>query len=325
MLFGLEPANPKSSPPTRAVLQLFAGLEKKADHKIISGQFSDFGARASVEAMQRVFDVTGQWPALFGADCCYVGNRKISFDKVNPAAIAWWKQGGLVTISAHLWNPARETGDGLRDKDVDLTQLLKPGTLANTNWMRMLDEMAAGLDELQQAGVVVLWRPFHEMNGGWFWWGDRDPEAFQAVWKHMFHYFTETKKLNNLLWVYGPNHGDKVTAFYAGGDYVDIIGLDAYTDFIDPEHIRGYDQIIKLNKPFGFTEYGPYGPSKPPGDYNYVRFIEGIQKNFPKTVFFMSWNAKWSLSSNLNTRELLENPLILNRDQLPREIFVAPK
>jgi len=187
------------------------------------------------------------------------------------------------------------------------------------NWMEELDLAADGPLELKQAGVVVLWRPFHEMNGGWFWWGAQDFDTFIQVWKHMFRYFSETKGLDNLLWVYGPNHGQNTARYYAGNSYVDIVGLDAYTDFIDPEHIKGYKEVAALPKPFGFTEFGPHGSQNPPGDYDYRRFIEGIEKNFPKTCFFMSWNGKWSLATNQFTRELLESPSILNREDLPKE------
>ena len=142
--------------------------------------------------------------------------------------------------------------------------------------MKQLDTLAAGLTELKDAGVVVLWRPFHEMNGNWFWWGGKDPAAFQKVWRHMFDYFTKTKGLDNLLWVYGPNHGEKVAAYYPGDRFVDVVGLDAYTDFVDPAHIRGYREVAAIPKPFGFTEFGPHGSSSPPGDYDYPRLLGGI-------------------------------------------------
>jgi peptidoglycan/xylan/chitin deacetylase (PgdA/CDA1 family) len=170
---------------------------------------------------------------------------------------------------------------------------------------------------------VVLWRPFHEMNGGWFWWGAKDPETFIRVWRHMFDYFTKTKGLDNLLWVYSPNHGNKTAAYYAGDQYVDLVGLDAYTDFVDPQHIAGYEAVAKLPKPFGFTEFGPHGPENPPGNYDYLRFLEGVKKNFPKTTFFLAWHAKWSLAQNQNTKELLENPWLVNREDLPAS-FAAP-
>ncbi len=155
--------------------------------------------------------------------------------------------------------------------------------------------------------------------------GAKDPDTFIKVWRHMFDYLSKTKGLDNLLWVYGPNHGNNTAKYYAGDAYVDIVGLDAYTDFIDKEHIKGYDEVASLPKPFGFTEYGPFGPQNPPGDYDYRKFLEGIQKSFPKTVFFMSWNAKWSLAGNNNTEELLAHPWIVNREDLPAGLVSSPQ
>ena len=106
---------------------------------------------------------------------------------------------------------------------------------------------------------------------------------------------------------------------------MDIVGLDAYTDFVDPQHIRGYDAVAKLPKPFGFTEFGPHGPHNPPGDYDYTRFIDGVQKHFPKTTFFLAWHYKWSLGRNHNAKQLLEHPWLVNREDLPVEFAAQPK
>lgn len=129
---------------------------------------------------------------------------------------------------------------------MELETLLTPGHETHVRWMHELDILAAGLAELQDAGVAVLWRPFHEVNGDWFWWGGKKPETFIRVWRHMFEYFTKTKGLNNLLWVYGPNHGKHTAEYYDGDAYVDIVGLDAYTDFVDPKHILGYPEVARL-------------------------------------------------------------------------------
>ena len=324
-LMAAEPANPKANEAARKVLNYFHELSARTEGKrILSGQFSDFGNGANLRIMERIHEKTGHWPALIGVDYADFPRGSLTTKRPNEVAINYWKQGGLVTVMAHMYNPANPKGGGLRDKGVNVADLLKEGTETHTRWMAELDLAADGLLELKQAGVVVLWRPFHEMNGGWFWWGAQDFDAFVQVWRHMFGYFTETKGLDNLLWVYGPNHGQNTAKYYAGDAYVDIVGLDAYTDFIDPEHIRGYKEISALPKPFGFTEFGPHGSQNPPGDYDYRRFIEGLEKNFSKTCFFMSWNARWSLATNQFTRELLESPLILNREDLPKGLVPSP-
>ena len=317
-----EPANRSATPQTRKILDYFTELStRKEGRRILSGQFSDFGNGANLRIMERIHERTGHWPALIGVDYADFPRGSLTTKVPNQVAIEYWKQGGLVTVMAHLSNPANPKGGGLRDKGVNLEELLSEGAETHRRWMEELDLMAEGLKELQEAGVVVLWRPFHEMNGGWFWWGAKDPDQFIKVWRHSFDYFTKTKGLNNLLWVYGPNHSQNTANYYAGDGYVDLVGLDAYTDFIDPQHIKGYEEIVALPKPFGFTEYGPHGSQNPPGDYDYRRFIAGLQKEFPKTCFFMSWNAKWSLATNLFTKELLDDPAVVNRADLPASLF----
>ena len=77
--------------------------------------------------------------------------------KPHPA-IDYWKQGGLVEVNVHLPEPNQPACGGLRDKDVDITALVKDGTPANVAWLHELDKIAAGLQQLNEAGVVVLWR-----------------------------------------------------------------------------------------------------------------------------------------------------------------------
>jgi len=313
-----EPADPNLDAKGRAILAYFQGLEARSNKRLLSGQFVNFGRGANLRLMDAVHEETGHWPAILGVDYADFHRGSLTYETPNQAAIEYWKQGGLVTVSAHLYNPANTNGGGLRDKGVDLNSLLATNSETHIRWMGELDLMAAGLQQLKEAGVVVLWRPFHEMNGDWFWWGGQDPQTFVKLWRQMFDYLTMAKGLDNLLWVYGPNHGTNAADYYPGDRYVDLVGLDAYTDFVDTNHIHGYAAVARLNKPFGFTEFGPHGPSDPPGDYDYLRFVDGIKKYFPKTVFFMSWNAKWSLARNENTRKLLEDSWIVNREDLPK-------
>lgn len=318
----MEPANPDSNAKVRGILNYFEGLAKKPDKRVVSGQFTNYGPGATLPELKRAYDKTGHWPALAGLD--YIAEHH-GWDcrNVNRAAIEFWKQGGLVTISAHADNPVRPEGGGLRDKPIDLHLLLAPEGDTHARWMKELDIMADGLQELKDNGVVVLWRPFHEMNGDWFWWCGGDPETFQKAWRQMFDYFTKTRKLDNLIWVYSPNHGAKTAAYYAGDRYVDLVGLDAYTDYVDRAHIKGCDEVLALGKPFGFTEFGPHGSHNPPGDYDYRKFIAGIMKEFPQATFFLAWSSKWSIAANNYSKELLEHPWIVNREDLPRALFPA--
>jgi mannan endo-1,4-beta-mannosidase len=316
-----DPANPRASASARALLTYLQSLNGRTNQHILSGQFTDFGKGANLRLVQRVHDRTVHWPAMIGVDYADFGSGSLTVEVPNRVASQYWKEGGLVTVSAHLYNPANPNGGGLRDKGVNLEELLDTTTDTGRRWQHELDLVANGLQQLKDAGVVVLWRPFHEMNGGWFWWGAKEPDTFIRVWRQMFDYLSTTKGLDNLLWVYSPNHGPNTARYYAGDTYVDIVGLDAYTDFVDPEHIKGYDEVAALPKPFGFTEFGPHGAQNPPGDYDYRRLLAGIQEHFPKTCFFKCWNGRWSLASNEHTKELLSSPAVINREDLPAALF----
>jgi mannan endo-1,4-beta-mannosidase len=313
------PADPQLNPRGRAILTYFQQLSASPDLKLVSGQFAGWsGSSAKIEVLAKIHRATGQWPALIGLDYCGwdQGEAAIHIAPVNKLALAYWRAGGLITISWHAPNPAKPNGGGLKETGMKIADLLVAGP-THDRWLKSLDQVAAGLQELQAAGVVVIWRPFHEMNGGWFWWGAQEPADFIAVWRQMFDYFTKTKGLHNLIWAYGPNHGKNPAAYYPGDAYADLTGLDAYTDHIDPDHIKGYPELVALNKPFGFTEYGPHGASNPPGDYDYRQLLDGWEKNFPATRHFLCWDQKWNPAENKFAKEFYNDPRVITRASLP--------
>lgn len=316
----LAPADPALNARGRAILAYFQKLQASPDLRLVSGQFCGWsGSSAKMEVLAKIDRATGKWPAMIGLDYCGWENDQptVRVAPVNALAKEYWQAGGLVTISWHAPNPANPQGGGLRDKGVALRDLITPGTDTHHRWMRYLDQIAAGLKELQDAGIVVIWRPLHEMNGDWFWWGAHEPDDFIAVWRHMFDYFTNEKKLHHLIWSYGPNHGLRTAAYFPGERYADLTGIDAYTDHIDGEHIFGYDVVAALKKPVGFTEFGPHGASNPPGDYDFRRFLEGIAKNFPQSRHFLVWDAKWNPAENRFAKEFYNDPRVITRDALP--------
>ena len=312
-----SPADPQLNERGRAILAWFQQLQAGSELKLVSGQFLGFGPGAKLQAAGRIHETTGRWPALVSVDYTDFKAGWIDPHTPNEVMLDYWRTGGLVGASAHLNNPARENGGGLRDKGFKLADLLVPGTPVYARWLRQLDALAGALQEMQAAGVVVLWRPFHEMNGGWFWWGAQDPADLIRAWRQMFDYFTTTKGLHNLIWVYSPNHGSHTADYYPGDGYADLVGLDAYTDFIDSGHIRGYPEVAALNKPFGFTEFGPHGASDPPGDYDFRRFLAGLADNFPRSRFFLSWDGKWNPAENKFAREFYQDPRVITREMLP--------
>ena len=319
------PADREAFASTRIVLNYVASLPQKKDKKLLSGQFVSGHPAVTLGTIEKIHESSGKWVALLGFDYYPPRSAKLSpfeeqkpprWQVVNPLIKEHWKAGGLVTINHHMINPW--TGTHAWSKAGDLAELLDPATPAGAFYQRQLAMIADGLDDLQQAGIVVLYRPFHEVNGAWFWWGNRDPEAFRKLWRSLFQYFTVQRKLHNLIWIY--NSGSM--AHYPGDEYVDMVSYDLYND--DPAKARPmYEEQVKIGKPFALAEYGPGRATKvkAPLNYDYGPFARRIQASLPAAVYFLSWSGPWGLDANMNVRQLLNDPLIVNRDDLRRDLF----
>jgi len=143
-------------------------------------------------------------------------------------------------------------------------ELTTEGTPLNDAWKVGVDKIAVHLKVLQQARIPVLWRPYHEMNGVWFWWCNQPGEqGFKRLWIMMYNYLTHHHKLNNLIWVWNPNAPrDRLNDeawpykdFYPGNEYVDILAADVYRNDYKQSH---HDELIELGggKPLALGEVG---------------------------------------------------------------------
>ncbi len=121
-------------------------------------------------------------------------------------------------------NPNTDYAFYKADTEFDAANALVEGTWENKVFTEDLKNMATYLKLLRDADIPVLWRPFHEASGGWFWWG-KDAASFKALWVAMFDYF-KAEGLNNLIWVWTAQGNDE--DWYPGEQYVDIIGRDIY-------------------------------------------------------------------------------------------------
>ena len=160
------------------------------------------------------------------------------------------------------------------------------------------------MKRLKEAGVVVLWRPFHEMNGTWFWWGPNDrtkqtnAKDFQLLWQDMHRTF-EAMGLDNLVWVYAGNNPwkpyvrDAFVAMYPGADFVDVVGMDIYKAPV-PEFAENYETLKQFNKPIVIAECGDDIDNlgvKVLDERDLVRQYKG------KAAYFMQWSS-WRTRSS---------------------------
>jgi mannan endo-1,4-beta-mannosidase len=239
-----EPADKELIPEARGVLDYLESVYGKKTIAALNGA-------KNVESIQKA---SGKTPAIVGFDLSgwnsppWGKTYRPVVEKTLADVKAWWARGGIVAMQCHWIHPANpdgsawlgEHGKKTASPPFDFTNAFKPGTQANEELMRDLKNHADYLEELARARVPVLWRPLHEIEGGWFWWTDPEqPENTAALWRFMFDYFTRERKLHNLIWVYasalrcgkgkeGVTNVEMRKRFYPGANCVDIVGIDVY-------------------------------------------------------------------------------------------------
>jgi len=245
-------------------------------------------------------------------------------------AIAQARLGRIITLMWHCCDPRFTDGGNDCNGDKVWTmdnapsadeweQLCTDGTPLNAAWKREMDSVIPYLAQLQEAGVPVLWRPYHEMNGAWFWWGNKPGEnGFKRLWIMTYEYFT-AQGLNNLLWVWDANaprvkENDDALAyelFYPGNEYVDVLAADIYGwDYKQSHH----DQLVELGggKPIAMGELGQL-----------PRTLDTFEEQ-PQWTWFMVWGyfigGHRGAEDHLNlVRSIYDSPRILTLDEISFE------
>lgn len=224
--------NPNATNEAKAVISY---LVDNFGEKVLSGQH-DFPSTRPGD-LEYIYETTGKYPAILGLDFIDNSPSRVehgaSADET-PVAIDWWNKGGIVSFSWH-WNapkdlidePGKEWWSGFYTDattfDIEYA-LNHPESEDYKLLIRDIDVIAGELKKLQEANVPVLWRPLHEAEGGWFWWGAKGPEPTKELWRLMYDRMTNYHNLNNLIWVWNSIEKD----WYPGDEYVDIVSFDSY-------------------------------------------------------------------------------------------------
>lgn len=261
-----QPVNPNATKEAKELLDFLYRIQGKY---ILTGQHNYLG-KMSVYT-DSIYLLTGKYPAIWGSDFGFAdSSHDIDNIKYRPLLIPEIKKqhqrGSIITMTYHQADPfvgepcpfigGVQTNPS-RDQWLDI---LTKGTEANNTWKEYVDRLAEELKKLQELGIPVLFRPYHEMNGGWFWWGAHKGEnGFVALWKILYHYYTDYHKLNNLIWVWSP---DKpifgLKEYYPGDAYVDVVSLDIYPtpDTLIVFRKEWYNDIKEIagNRPFAIGE-----------------------------------------------------------------------
>ena len=254
---------------TKALAAYLLGLQE--DNKVLFGhQNSTFRSVRDNGVTSDVKDITGSEAGLFGIDTLALAGSECSSENPLKASIAASKKayenGSIVTLSCHMPNftnsKIKQNTDGTFDfskcdfmESKDLTpcaDYILEGGAYNAQFNAYLDIIAEYALTLQKEGIPILFRPFHENSGGWFWWGtSTSVDSYKAMWRYMVNYL-ETKGVHNLLYVYSPNgpieSPEDYLSRFPGDEYVDVLGFDYYDDYADVNKYTGDAYLEALGK-----------------------------------------------------------------------------
>lgn len=312
--------NPNATPAARALMKrLIDGY----------GRYTLSGVHGRADA-KLVHDRTGVWPAVMGIDLIEYspsrverGSRKDNQTEHSPESLIedvaagyvgsvmwhWNAPSNLIDKKSHVSKGKPIDASWYRGFYTEATTFDVTAALANPAGadyqllMRDIDAIAVELKKLSDADVPVLWRPLHEADGGWFWWGAKGPDSFKQLWSIMYDRLTNHHRLNNLIWVYT---GTAKWDWYPPEDQFDAIGVDYYPkDRNDP--ISGLWDALQTR----------YGRTKllALSEIGGVPDVAAMNRLGVRWAFFYSWTGKLGPSGvePARLKELYLAPPVKNR------------
>lgn len=293
--------NPDASKEAKAVYDYLVSINGEY---VLSGQQESTWMGSPDYETDYISSSSSKLPVIKGFD--YMND---DFEGVNERALQWWEKGGLVTICWHCGSDfSGEWKDCMESEVSDWEKMLTEGTDEYNKMIEGMDKAAKALKQLQEKGVPVLWRPFHEFDGHWFWWSKGGSESFKRLWVIMYERYTDYWKLDNLIWVLGfSDQGEKSYQWYPDDEYCDITGADTYQTGI----------FSKLYRKIGFaTLFGKMLCLHECGNNPTVKELE-------KTpwLWFMTWHTEYLTERNTPEMidELYNSEIVITLDEFKLE------
>ena len=314
-----KPCNPNATKEVRNVLDYLYNLKNKG---IITGQHTQTRIQ---EELLLLKEYTGKLPALCGfelmtysqnvpespedEDCIYeIENNRGTLAK----AWEWVNKKGLITFTWHWFSPlyGHDKSFFSCSTQFDAEIATIKGTDEYNALISDMDYMAEILKEFCDKNIPILWRPFHESDGTWFWWGAKGTKIAKELYLIMFERYTKVHKLNNLIWVW--NSLDKEN--YVGDSYCDIITVDYYL----PEHTHidykeQYEKLIQITDTEKITASGEVGP---------IPSVEDIKDNQIPWVWFMMWSRMFVKTEKFTSieefKKVYNSDYSITLDKLPK-------
>jgi mannan endo-1,4-beta-mannosidase len=326
----IEPADKDLIPEARALLTYLESIYGKKTLAGISGTKNAEAIRQECgkEAAIVAIDLSGWNSPTWGKTYTPVVQGYVNSAKDCRA------QGGIVTMQFHWKHPMKPDGSAWVGKHgnnppsgpFDMAAAARPGTPERKAFMDDLAKHADYLQQLADARVPVLWRPFHEIDGGWFWWTDKEhPENTAEMWRAMFRYLVDERKLHNLIWVYSAGlhpsaKGKDVTQieyrkrFYPGDAYVDISGIDIY-----PNDYYGWGkpQEDAYQKAFDIMAQVTPGKMLALCESEAIPDPDRMAAGGPKWLYCLPWWGPGKAHSADWIRKTYNHEFVITRDELP--------
>ena len=311
-----KPCDPKASKEVVKVLEFLNAIEGKG---ILAGQHTQ---SIPMEETDFIKSLTGKLPAVCGfellgyspninrADASEACLKEV--DEVYgtvDCALEWGRKGGLVTYTFHWFSPigGRDKSFYAEHTDFDASKAATKGTPEYEAMLRDLDVIADILKKFEAENIPILWRPFHEAEGTWFWWGAKGPVVARDLYRIMFDYLTKEKDIHNLVWVWNC----PVKEAYVGDDYCDIISRDLYPEA--HAHSSFYNEYK------GLTELAPT-KGVALAENGVLPDPKALKADKAKWLWFMTWSHEFCLTEQYNNfdklKALYDDPYTIDFDTL---------
>ena len=275
---------PSDKKATKETINLYHNLKKLAEKGFMFGHQDDlaYGVEWKYQdGRSDIKDVTGDYPAVYGWDVGgleYNGDKNLDgvpFKKMRQYIKDAYQRGSVITISWHARSPFGAEKGAWDTAHGTVTSIL-PGGSNHELYKQWLDNIASFFSSLKGnkgEKIPVLFRPFHEHTGNWFWWCKNASTDFEykILWRFTNYYLQQEKGLHNLLWIYSTSSDFKTKEEflerYPGDDVVDMLGFDAY-QYDDPQKndwfVKNTSSLLNMvneiakekDKLFALTETG---------------------------------------------------------------------
>jgi len=304
---------------TTSTIKLYNFLLDNYGKKIIAGQTGKaggFGDEYPGREIEHIYNVTGKKPALWNTDFLFKSKDvrdRFSTNNFMKEGLDWWKKyegRGIMSIQWH-WNMKGKTDEKYafyaKNTTFDIEEAIIENTWEYNKTIVDIDYIAGMLKELQDVNIPVIFRPLHENDGDWFWWGGTiHSKACAELWKLLYHRLVDFHKINNIIWLWNGKLDENTPK-----EYIDLVGIDIYSKV----HGIHRNEFVKN---FKFFE----------GKKMVVLSENGRIPDIDKCVehdvwwgYFMTWNNEFILSEQFNSDEYLNsvynNKYVITMDDLP--------